>query len=1078
MFGPVFGQTLTVGKSYFSVGEAVTINFGGSTSSKDWVAIFTPSTTPGASNNIGWLYTSGSQTASETTIASGSVTFSAGVATVGNYKACLLANDGYTIVASVNFEVGATPAFTPVGDWLFDNSQQLLSSSVGPTLELVGSHSPVSGPSASNGAVRIGAGSHYRLTHGIAPNNGALVNSYSLRFDFKVNDITNWHSFLQTNEANSDDAEIFVGRIGNLGVKNTGYSTQTITSGSWNRMVVVVNNGVEYSLYLNAVKVLTGTVQDLDGRFALNPTLILFGDDDGEDGEIDVARVSLYNKALTEPEVQSLGGYEQSMIPKSSFLTTPYIQNITTNSVTVTWESDFNTVGTVNYGTTSTYGNSVTSTFTTTSSNTFIHKAIVLSLQKTTKYYYQVTLNGITNPEQSFETATSDLTPVGIWKFDDPNNLVAATVGNPLELVGDQTAVSGPTPTDGAVRIGAGSYYKLAHGMAPNNGTLVNTYSFVFDFKVSDIKVWHSLLQTNPNNTDDADVFIGQIGNIGVGATGYCSQTIRPDTWNRAVIVVNNGSEYSIYLNGVKGLTGYVQLIDDRYGLNPTALLFADNDGEDSEIDVAQVSLYNKALTATEVQTIGGYEQALRPKCSFLTKPYIQNVTPTSATIMWESDFEKAGKVNYGTSDTFGSTVVATVTPSGANTFIQKAVIPSLQDGSTYYFRAITNSTPNLIQNIKTATTNADAVFSVGIWGDSHNLSPFSNMASYLVDDLKPDFCFSTGDVTNNGNDSVELRKVFIPAVLEAIGSKVPFYESLGNHDVDAQLNGNDITRKYISQPTDNNSDASKVSGSFAYTYGNSVFISIDWTRYAADLAPNGWLETFLKSPTSQQAKFRFIFIHCAPFYERWQIAEQEVVKTNIPLLSKKYGITAVFSGHMHGYERGLLDGVQYITQGGGSYLDVTEPVGPIIYPSIIVGTNKTNPPANFNNGLTNHVLTLEITPTTATSKLHYFDASGKYIGVIESVEMAPRIPEVINAVEGPSDFGFSIYPNPTQGILKISASENVNVTVFDLQGKMVFSKLNMSPTNDLDLSNLSKGAYLVKLKAGQNEFTKTIVIE
>jgi len=672
-------------------------------------------------------------------------------------------------------------------------------------------------------------------------------------------------------------------------------------------------------------------------------------------------------------------------------------------------------------------------------------------------------------------------TPVGEWTFDNPSDFGAAAIGNPLVANGTSIAAcDGPTATDGAVRVGKGSNFTVTHGITPFPNAYVNTYTFVFDFRINQIGRWYSLLQTSPTNANDAEVFIGKLGNIGVSATGYTSQTLRPNTWNRAVIVVNNGAEYTVYLNGVKGLTGYVQPLDGNFSLDPTALLLADNDGEDNEIDCAHVWLYNKALSENEAQSLGGYTQELRPFCSFLSKPYIQNVTPDSVTIVWESDFLKDGsnKVNVGTSaDASGAQIIAKAYPSGANTYIQKAVLKPLQPGTTYYFRAISNSTPNMIQSVKTATKDPNSVFTVGIWGDSQNLNPFTSMASYLVNNLSPDFCISTGNVTINGNDSVELRKVFIPAVLETVGTKVPFFESFGNQDVDAQLNGTDIIRNYIVQPKEYNSDASGVSGSFAYVYGNSVFISIDWTRYNTDLAPNGWLETFLKSPVSQQAKFRFIFIHNAPFYERMQTAEQGIVKTNIPLLSKKYGVTAVFSGHMHGYERGVLDGVQYITQGGCSYLDVNEPVGQT-YSHIVVGTNKPNNPVDFNNGLTNHLLTLEITPETATSKLHYFDASGNYIGIIESVEMSPRTPEDPNAVNSPTAFDFSISPNPTKGILKIKAPENFNITVFNLQGIKVFSKCNVSPDNDINLSNLSQGLYLVKLEAGQKAFTKAIVLQ
>lgn len=676
--------------------------------------------------------------------------------------------------------------------------------------------------------------------------------------------------------------------------------------------------------------------------------------------------------------------------------------------------------------------------------------------------------------ESKLVKASLTFNPVGDWLFDDPQQLLSSSVGTALELVGSHTSVSGPSVTDAAARIGVGSHYKLTHGIPPNNGALVNTYSIRFDFKVNNIANWHTFLQTNDANSDDGELFIDQTGHIGVSATGYSTQVVKAGSWNRLVVVVNNGVEYSLYLNAIKILAGTIQDIDGRFALNPTLILFGDNDGEDGEMDVARVSLYNRALTQSEVQSLGGYEQSTTYKKPFLTLPYLQNATTNSVTVMWESEVNTQGTVNYGTTSAYGNSVTSTVIPINANTFVHKAIIPSLQEATKYYYQVICNDVPNPEQSFKTATTDVNASFKVGIWGDSHNLNPFSSMASYLVNNLRPDFCVTTGDIsTNDGNIYSDLQNVFIPVVLGTIGTKVPFYEGFGNHDV---WNGNFI-REFVSQPSLYNSDAAAVSGSYAYVYGNSVFITIDWSRYSTDLAPNGWLETFLKSPISQQAKFRFIFIHCPPFIERWQVAEQQFVKTNIPLLSKKYGVNAVFSGHMHGYERGVLDGVQYITQGGASYMDVNEAVGPTIYSHIIVGTNKANLPANFNNGLTNHLLTLEITPTTATSKLHYFDGSGNYQGVIESVEMSPRSPESLNDVSSPSELRFSISPNPTKGILSIKAPESFDVDVFNLQGKKVFGKIEMSPDNDLDLSSLTQGAYLVKLKAGKTEFTKTIVI-
>jgi len=675
---------------------------------------------------------------------------------------------------------------------------------------------------------------------------------------------------------------------------------------------------------------------------------------------------------------------------------------------------------------------------------------------------------------QQVALAPTPVTPVGEWLFDDPQNLLKSSVGNALELVGTHAAVSGPLQTDGAVRIGLGSHYTIIHGIAPNNGTKVNTYSLCYDFKVNTIGIWYSFLQTTVENNDDGELFVDKTGHLGVRSTGYSPEPIVAGEWNRMVVVVNNGVEYSIYLNGVKFLTGVVQDIDGRFALNPTVLLMADEDGEDNELDVARISIYDKALTGAQVASLGGYQKITGP---FLTKPYLQNATTESIAILFESSINTPATINYGPTKTYGSSVTSTVTPTITNTYIHKAVISSLKEAANYYYQVSCDNTPSSEQSFKTATSDVNTPFTVGIWGDSHYLYPFSKMASYLVKDLNVDFCFSSGDVSNAGSDYSDLKNVFLSNTLDTIGSKVPFYISFGNHDVNAQLNGTDLIRQYVAQPADYNSDASKKSGSFAYVYGNSVFIAIDYARYSADLAPNGWLETFLKSEVSKQAKFRFIFVHCPPYFERWQAAEEAVVKTNLPPLCKKYGVTAVFSGHMHGYERGVLDGVQYITQGGASYMDITEPVGPTIYPHIIVGTNKPNNPANFNNGLTNHVLTLEVTPTTATSKLHYFDATGKYLGVIESVEMTPRAPQEPNAVNLPGKPEFSVLPNPTKGMLNIKVSGNVHATVFDLQGKKVFSKSNLAPESVLNLTNLNQGVYLIKLVAGQNEFTKTIVI-
>lgn len=68
----------------------------------------------------------------------------------------------------------------------------------------------------------------------------------------------------------------------------------------------------------------------------------------------------------------------------------------------------------------------------------------------------------------------------------------------------------------------------------------------------------------------------------------------------------------------------------------------------------------------------------------------------------------------------------------------------------------------------------------------------------------------------------------------------------------------------------------------------------------------------------------------------------------------------------------------------------------------------------------------------------------------------------------------FSVYPNPTSNILNIQGSNDIdNVTVFNLLGQNVvnFSK-NEITNSSVNLSELSKGLYLVKISSGDKTQT------
>jgi len=198
----------------------------------------------------------------------------------------------------------------------------------------------------------------------------------------------------------------------------------------------------------------------------------------------------------------------------------------------------------------------------------------------------------------------------GWWKFDNPDSSLKAEAGfgNDLVLVGSHQFIDGPTVFNNAVKIGVGSHYKMSHGIAANGGgTKVNEYTIEIDFRMPAFGGWHCFFQTDPTNTSDGDCFINASGSIGVWVTGYSAHPIFEKEWYKLVVSIKNGSQHKYYLDGQLFHDGTPQAVDGRFALDSLLLIFADEDGEDGEMDCAELAIWDKALTAEEVFALGSF---------------------------------------------------------------------------------------------------------------------------------------------------------------------------------------------------------------------------------------------------------------------------------------------------------------------------------------------------------------------------------------------------------------------------------------------------------------------------------------
>lgn len=200
---------------------------------------------------------------------------------------------------------------------------------------------------------------------------------------------------------------------------------------------------------------------------------------------------------------------------------------------------------------------------------------------------------------------------VGFWEFNDSTDLTVATIGANLGLTGSHTAVAGIGAGDGAAEIGKGSFYTVANGIGANGGgNYTNEWTLVYDLKCPLTSGYSSLLQTNPNNTNDGDLFTRNDGRIGLGAPGYSATGAVPkDTWFRLAVRVDTGNLFQLWIDGQKVLEGSMSdnkmKVDAMFGLESTFLLFADEDGEEENVHVSMVALYDETLSGEAILALG-----------------------------------------------------------------------------------------------------------------------------------------------------------------------------------------------------------------------------------------------------------------------------------------------------------------------------------------------------------------------------------------------------------------------------------------------------------------------------------------
>ena len=293
----------------------------------------------------------------------------------------------------------------------------------------------------------------------------------------------------------------------------------------------------------------------------------------------------------------------------------------------------------------------------------------------------------------------------------------------------------------------------------------------------------------------------------------------------------------------------------------------------------------------------------------FTRGPYLQSVLDDQAVVIWNTSLPMPSLVEYGLSKEQSNIV-----NSNDLTCLHEVILKNLLHESVYYYRIISGSLIGEWNNFKTAV-NDSTPFNFIVYGDNQlNFLKHSEIVNQFGKH-QFDFIISCGDVVQRGPRADWDMEFFNP--LKKVLEEKPIYAAIGNHE----LNSSNYYR-YFCNPNPEHENY------YSFKYGNSYFIFLDnplaaypdksyYTDYTQGSEQYKWLENKLSSDEAQTADWLFVISH-VPSYVGGSQEYFAGCKKNLVPLFEKYKVDFSISGHIHGYERGSINGINYIVTAGG----------------------------------------------------------------------------------------------------------------------------------------------------------------
>ena len=281
--------------------------------------------------------------------------------------------------------------------------------------------------------------------------------------------------------------------------------------------------------------------------------------------------------------------------------------------------------------------------------------------------------------------------------------------------------------------------------------------------------------------------------------------------------------------------------------------------------------------------------------------PYVQNVTPTSMVIMWQTAIPVESHVVYGSATQEDIEVIG---PKPVTR--HEVTLVDLEPDTLYGYSVKSIAEESFDSTFQTAP-NSSRSFRFVVYGDSRTSPDDHRAVIRAIIHNHPELVLHTGDLVAVGEKQESYHPEFFEPAYDLM-HHTPMFPILGNHEY--WYSGRSWFFSFFSLP--NNEQW------FALSYGNVRFIGLDTNVSFYPGSPQyRWLEAEMESEPYQQSTWRIVYFHHPPFTASRYSDDPQINQYLVPLFETGR-VDMVFSGHAHAYERYAHHGIQYIVTGGG----------------------------------------------------------------------------------------------------------------------------------------------------------------